>query len=121
MKPCILDPFSVGSTVKCSQPKRCPTAACRPWKYGFKSIKSIVKNPPRRATASRSGSWRPTGVRFYSNVNPDVSHPRWSQARERRIGGFPNVKHSCSTYATRLASYIRHGSEKVLLAQKRQR
>ncbi|MGH7844039.1 MAG: protein-methionine-sulfoxide reductase catalytic subunit MsrP [Candidatus Binatia bacterium] len=60
-----------------------------PWKYGFKSIKSIVrirfveKQPPT--------SWykfAPQEYGFYSNVNPEVDHPRWSQARERRIGEF---------------------------------
>ncbi|MCB4456137.1 protein-methionine-sulfoxide reductase catalytic subunit MsrP [Leisingera sp. McT4-56] len=59
-----------------------------PWKYGFKSIKSVVrvtltdKEPP--------ASWNMANPReygFYSNVNPNVSHPRWSQASERRIGG----------------------------------
>ena len=59
-----------------------------PWKYGFKSIKSIVritltdKEPPT--------SWNKANAReygFYSNVNPEVSHPRWSQATERPIGG----------------------------------
>ena len=60
-----------------------------PWKYGFKSIKSIVsinflEKQPKT-------SWNATGPReygFYSNVNPDVDHPRWSQARERRLGEF---------------------------------
>jgi sulfoxide reductase catalytic subunit YedY len=60
-----------------------------PWKYGFKSIKSIVRisftesQPPT--------SWnimQPREYGFYSNVNPEVDHPRWSQARERRIGEF---------------------------------
>ncbi len=60
-----------------------------PWKYGFKSIKSIVKIkfieylPPT--------SWNrqaPNEYGFYSNVNPSVDHPRWSQAKERRIGEF---------------------------------
>ena len=60
-----------------------------PWKYGFKSIKSIVKmtfqekEPP---TSWNMASAREYG--FYSNVNPTVNHPRWSQARERRIGDF---------------------------------
>lgn len=58
-----------------------------PWKYGFKSIKSIVRislvadQPPT--------TWNiqaPNEYGFYSNVNPDVAHPRWSQAREHRIG-----------------------------------
>lgn len=58
-----------------------------PWKYGFKSIKSIVritltdKEPP---TTWNIASPREYG--FYSNVNPNVDHPRWSQKRERRIG-----------------------------------
>jgi len=58
-----------------------------PWKYGFKSIKSIVKI--RLVEHQPVGSWElaaPQEYGFYSNVNPDVSHPRWSQARERRIG-----------------------------------
>ena len=58
-----------------------------PWKYGFKSIKSIVRirlteNQP--ATAWNKSA--PQEYGFYSNVNPSVDHPRWSQARERRIG-----------------------------------
>jgi sulfoxide reductase catalytic subunit YedY len=60
-----------------------------PWKYGFKSIKSIVgislveDEPPT--------SWNIANAReygFYSNVNPEVDHPRWSQATERPLGGF---------------------------------
>ena len=58
-----------------------------PWKYGFKSIKSIVGI---RFTEQRPRtSWEKSAPRefgFYANVNPDVDHPRWSQARERRIG-----------------------------------
>ena len=59
-----------------------------PWKYGFKGIKSIVeirfteRQPP--TSWSRSA---PDEYGFYANVNPEVDHPRWSQARERRIGG----------------------------------
>ncbi|APX22900.1 MAG: protein-methionine-sulfoxide reductase catalytic subunit MsrP [Rhodobacteraceae bacterium] len=59
-----------------------------PWKYGFKSIKSIVRisltdsEPP---TAWNKANPREYG--FYSNVNPEVDHPRWSQATEREIGG----------------------------------
>ena len=59
-----------------------------PWKYGFKSIKSIV-----RITLTEDepyASWnasQPTEYGFYSNVNPTVDHPRWSQATERRVGG----------------------------------
>lgn len=60
-----------------------------PWKYGFKSIKSIVKI--RFVEAQPPTSWnkmQPQEYGFYSNVNPEVDHPRWSQATERRIGEF---------------------------------
>jgi len=58
-----------------------------PWKYGFKSIKSIVRITliDRQPEATWS-SYAPEEYGFYSNVNPAVAHPRWSQARERRIG-----------------------------------
>ena len=59
-----------------------------PWKYGFKSIKSIVKI--RLTEQMPPTSWNlaaPNEYGFYANVNPDVSHPRWSQKRERVIGG----------------------------------
>jgi len=58
-----------------------------PWKYGFKSIKSIVKI--RLTREQPKTSWNLSAPReygFYSNVNPEVDHPRWSQSRERRIG-----------------------------------
>ncbi|MCU0256092.1 MAG: protein-methionine-sulfoxide reductase catalytic subunit MsrP, partial [Vicinamibacterales bacterium] len=60
-----------------------------PWKYGFKSIKSIVRVrfTERQPRTSWSES-NPSEYGFYSNVNPEVDHPRWSQARERRIGEF---------------------------------
>jgi sulfoxide reductase catalytic subunit YedY len=60
-----------------------------PWKYGFKSIKSIVSI--RLSAVQPPTSWNmsaPDEYGFYSNVNPDVDHPRWSQKRERRIGEF---------------------------------
>ena len=58
-----------------------------PWKYGFKSIKSIVAIRFRRdRPPSTWNSLQPTEYGFYSNVNPAVSHPRWSQATERRLG-----------------------------------
>ena len=60
-----------------------------PWKYGFKSIKSIVAI--RFSETQPQTSWNMSAPReygFYSNVNPEVSHPRWSQKRERRIGDF---------------------------------
>jgi sulfoxide reductase catalytic subunit YedY len=64
-----------------------------PWKYGFKSIKSVVKislvadEPPT--------TWNieaPDEYGFYSNVNPNVPHPRWSQATEQRIGEYGKRK-----------------------------
>jgi sulfoxide reductase catalytic subunit YedY len=60
-----------------------------PWKYGFKSAKSIVKI--RFVEKQPLPAWMAAAPReygFYSNVNPQVDHPRWSQARERRIGEF---------------------------------
>ena len=60
-----------------------------PWKYGFKSIKSIVRI--RLTDREPMNSWQlsaPNEYGFYSNVNPERDHPRWSQARERRIGEF---------------------------------
>ena len=60
-----------------------------PWKYGFKGIKSIVRI--RFVQNQPPTSWNrsaPSEYGFYSNVNPDVDHPRWSQAKERRIGEF---------------------------------
>lgn len=64
-----------------------PLRLVTPWKYGFKSIKSITKI--RFVEKEPVSSWMvagPAEYGFYSNVNPDVSHPRWSQSRERRIG-----------------------------------
>ena len=64
-----------------------PVRLVVPWKYGFKGIKSIVKirlvekEPPTTWNLSA-----PQEYGFYSNVNPEVDHPRWSQAKERRIG-----------------------------------
>ena len=64
-----------------------PVRLVVPWKYGFKSIKSVVKitlmdrEPPTTWSLANPGEYG-----FYSNVNPKVDHPRWSQAHERRIG-----------------------------------
>ena len=63
-----------------------PIRVVVPWKYGFKSIKSIVRirlvdRQPRTAWSTSN----PREYGFYSNVNPDVAHPRWSQVRERRL------------------------------------
>jgi len=66
-----------------------PVRMVIPWKYGFKSIKSIVKirfvqnEPP-----TTWNLYAPNEYGFYSNVNPNVDHPRWSQAKERRLGEF---------------------------------
>ena len=64
-----------------------------PWKYGFKSIKSIVRM--RFTDRQPRTSWEIANSReygFYSNVNPEVDHPRWSQATERRLGEFRRRK-----------------------------
>lgn len=73
-----------------------PLRLAVPWKYGFKSAKSIVRI--QCVEKQPTSSWMraaPTEYGFYANVNPDVRHPRWSQATERRIGGSlfaPRVK-----------------------------
>ncbi|MCA2012784.1 protein-methionine-sulfoxide reductase catalytic subunit MsrP [Pararhodobacter sp. CCB-MM2] len=70
------------------KPNGAPIRLVVPWKYGFKSIKSIVRitltdtQPPTTWNALNRREYG-----FYSNVNPEVDHPRWSQASERRIGG----------------------------------
>jgi sulfoxide reductase catalytic subunit YedY len=66
-----------------------PVRLVVPWKYGFKSGKSIVKI--RFVEQQPQTTWnlaQPREYGFYSNVNPEVDHPRWSQAKERRIGDF---------------------------------
>ncbi|WP_226552203.1 protein-methionine-sulfoxide reductase catalytic subunit MsrP [Celeribacter naphthalenivorans] len=75
-----------------------------PWKYGFKSIKSVVKITLQEEQPVNT--WKATNHReygFYSNVNPEVSHPRWSQASERRIGG--------GLFASRIATVKFNGYE----------
>jgi sulfoxide reductase catalytic subunit YedY len=66
-----------------------PVRLVVPWKYGFKSGKSIVRI---RFTGDQpQTTWslaQPDEYGFYANVNPKVDHPRWSQARERRVGEF---------------------------------
>ena len=66
-----------------------PIRVVVPWKYGFKSAKSIVRI--RLVSQQPRTTWEkaaPNEYGFYSNVNPEVDHPRWSQATERRIGEF---------------------------------
>jgi sulfoxide reductase catalytic subunit YedY len=83
-----------------------PVRVVIPWKYGFKSGKSLVK---MRLTADEpKTSWNvaaPNEYGFYSNVNPTVDHPRWSQATERRIGEFRRRKtQPFNGYADQVAS-----------------
>ena len=80
--------MSVGLYGKTLPPQNgAPIRLVVPWKYGFKSIKSIVrirvmdKQPPTSWNQLASHEYG-----FYANVNPAVDHPRWSQASERRIG-----------------------------------
>ena len=66
-----------------------PLRIVLPWKYGFKSAKAIVRI--RFTDQQPLNTWNitaPNEYGFYSNVNPNVDHPRWSQARERRLGEF---------------------------------
>ena len=66
-----------------------PVRLIVPWKYGFKSIKSIVKiSFVKDIPICTWNEETPSEYGFFSNVNPNVSHPRWSQKRERRIGEF---------------------------------
>ena len=65
---------------------RAPLRLIVPWKYGFKNIKSIVEiNVTHRQPATSWQDLAPQEYGFYANVNPEVSHPRWSQAWERRL------------------------------------
>jgi len=69
------------------KPDGSPIRLVVPWKYGFKSIKAIVKiDLVAEQPATLWSSVAPNEYGFYSNVNPERSHPRWSQASERRIG-----------------------------------
>lgn len=71
-----------------------------PWKYGFKSIKSIVRiDFSQDMPVTSWNQSQPNEYGFYSNVNPDVDHPRWSQASERRIAGDGN-----RVFANRIAT-----------------
>ena len=66
-----------------------PIRLVAPWKYGFKNGKSLVKI--RFVDAQPRTAWQvyaPREYGFFANVNPTVDHPRWSQARERRLGEF---------------------------------
>jgi sulfoxide reductase catalytic subunit YedY len=83
-----------------------PVRLVVPWKYGFKSGKSLVKI--RFVEKQPKTSWEvsaPQEYGFYSNVNPKVDHPRWSQATERRIGDGGGL------FAKRLATQMFNGYE----------
>ena len=83
-----------------------------PWKYGFKSIKSIVRIR-FTSTLPETSWWKraPDEYGFYANVNPEVDHPRWSQARHRVIGeGLFASKHKTlmfNGYADQVADLYR--------------
>ena len=82
-----------------------PVRLVVPWKYGFKSIKSIVRITLMKEQPQTSWSTaNPREYGFYSNVNPNVDHPRWSQATERRI--------STSFVAKRQPTLLFNGYEK---------
>ncbi|HUG36731.1 MAG TPA: protein-methionine-sulfoxide reductase catalytic subunit MsrP [Candidatus Limnocylindrales bacterium] len=86
-----------------------PIRMVLPWKYGFKSAKSIVKI--RLVGDQPKTTWEkaaPQEYGFYSNVNPEVDHPRWTQASERRIGEFRRRKTlPFNGYADQVASLYR--------------
>jgi methionine sulfoxide reductase catalytic subunit len=83
-----------------------PVRIVLPWKYGFKSIKSIIKI--RLQESQPPATWNrlaPNEYGFYSNVNPSVDHPRWSQASERRLGEvFKHKTLMFNGYADQVAS-----------------
>ena len=88
-----------------------------PWKYGFKSAKSLVrirlveKQPPTSWNQIASNEYG-----FYSNVNPSVDHPRWSQAKERRLGELFRRPHSDVQRVRRSSQPVYgHGSSQELL------
>lgn len=85
-----------------------------PWKYGFKSIKSVVKitlvaNEPPATWNTQA----PDEYGFYSNVNPNVPHPRWSQASERRIGEFGKRKTLLFNGYAEQVAYLYQGMDLV--------
>lgn len=70
-------------------PNGAPIRLVVPWKYGFKSIKSVVRiTLVKEQPPTAWNRLQPEEYGFYANVNPEVSHPRWSQATERRVGDF---------------------------------
>lgn len=77
-----------------------------PWKYGFKGVKAIVKlHFTDKMPLTTWAEWAPDEYGFYANVNPTVNHPRWSQARERRVGEFFRIDTKMfNGYADQVAS-----------------
>ena len=94
-----------------------PVRIVLPWKYGFKSIKSITK--VRLVQKEPPATWKISNSReygFYSNVNPAVDHPRWSQASERRLGEFLKRKTLMFNGYSQVGIAVRwHGSQAELL------
>jgi sulfoxide reductase catalytic subunit YedY len=93
-------------------PNGAPIRLVVPWKYGFKSIKSIVKI---ELVDKQPGTfWKRVNRKeygFYANVNPDQPHPRWSQVSERRIGEFtPRQTLMFNGYADQVA-YLYDGMD----------
>ena len=96
-----------------------------PWKYGFKGIKSIVRDHVRRERCRTPAGTtsQPDEYGFFSNVNPAVDHPRWSQKTERRIAGNASKLFAeriptrlFNGYGEQVASHVRgHGPEEVVL------
>lgn len=88
-----------------------PIRLVTPWKYGFKNIKSIVKiHFTRERPPSTWNLAAPDEYGFYANVNPDVDHPRWSQASERVIGagGLLNVQRQPTLLFNGYAEKVAH-------------
>ncbi|KAA6225911.1 MULTISPECIES: protein-methionine-sulfoxide reductase catalytic subunit MsrP [unclassified Campylobacter] len=88
-----LNPLSILAVGLYKQPLKAsngaPIRLVVPWKYGFKSIKSIVKIEFTQTQPKSTWElYNPNEYGFYANVNPQVSHPRWSQAYERELGSF---------------------------------
>jgi sulfoxide reductase catalytic subunit YedY len=83
-----------------------PLRLAVPWKYGFKSIKAIVKiDLVEEQPATLWSTIAPNEYGFYSNVNPTVPHPRWSQNLERRIGQSGRIAtHMFNGYSDQVAS-----------------
>lgn len=77
-----------------------------PWKYGFKGVKAIVRlRFTEKMPLTTWAEWAPDEYGFYANVNPAVNHPRWSQARERRVGEFFRIDTKMfNGYADQVAS-----------------